>query len=361
MIDFLKKLSKMNGNIICYNLDILDVFTKKLLNNFSDNTGIKLMFALKANSNSEILRYMASVGIGADCASYEELELAQKAGFKFISVTSPGFTEGAINSMYTDNINVDFDNIQQLKFLKTKYCEIGIRVKLAGYTSRFGIQFDNMLLKEHIIENGYNIKRLHFHYGAKDIEQVKKLLFDIYELVKKEIYYLKSIDTINIGGGLEKIYLMRNENRMIDLLNNFRDKMYHMLGHEIDILLEPGSLLALPFGFVKTNVVSVNGNQAIMSVSAYNLSTWHRCKPIFHRDIYLNKSTYQGIDYIISGCSCYEQDTYGNYYFEKQIELNDVIIFYPVGAYNVSLCRNIHCLPLPQLIYYKGGIFYDDK
>ena len=47
-------------------------------------------YAVKANANPEVLRFISSYGLGADCVSGGEIEAAIKAGFPTSSIVFAG-------------------------------------------------------------------------------------------------------------------------------------------------------------------------------------------------------------------------------------------------------------------------------
>src|SRR5450759_4661578 len=57
-------------------------FARKLNNAFSWNPGFKEYFAIKATPNPYLMKILRSEGLGIDCSSLAELELAEKVGMK---------------------------------------------------------------------------------------------------------------------------------------------------------------------------------------------------------------------------------------------------------------------------------------
>ena len=64
-----------------YDLDLLRS-TLDIVKKESENSGYKVHYAIKANSNPRILKIISSYGFGADCVSGNEITAAISAGFK---------------------------------------------------------------------------------------------------------------------------------------------------------------------------------------------------------------------------------------------------------------------------------------
>ena len=77
----IEKLRKLETPFYYYDLDVLRS-TLEIVKKESDNSGYKVHYAVKANSNPRIMRLIASYGFGADCVSFNEIERAIETGFK---------------------------------------------------------------------------------------------------------------------------------------------------------------------------------------------------------------------------------------------------------------------------------------
>ena len=176
MSEFLQRLINENENAICYNLDILEKFVKKVYRDFSSINNIKILYALKANVDLNILNTLAKLDIGADCASREEVMLSIKSRFKYISATGPSFDKNDIKNYLENDIHFDFDNYSQLFAVKEELYGrmIGIRGNLKGYCSRFGIDFTSKEFVNFIKDYNIKIQNIHYHYGNKDKYNLKK-------------------------------------------------------------------------------------------------------------------------------------------------------------------------------------------
>lgn len=362
MQSFLNELSDIGGTVICYNLDILVDFVKKVKLDFSVIKDIMLLFAVKANSDLHVLETLVKQGIGMDCASKEEVDLAIRAGSSYVSATGPGFDLNDIRSYCTQKsckINFDFDNFSQLKSADNDFfnADIGIRVKFGESTSRFGLELSDEII-EYILSHNITIKRIHFHGEIKNFEVLRMVYQKLFQIICENPIF-KNLEEINLGGGFEVFYVHRQEHELVEIIKSLKEKIETYLHHNITVIIEPGSLLALPTGYLKAEVKYVvdSSNYAILNVSAFNLTSWSHVHPIMHNHSYIKKAINGRYQYLLAGNTCYEDDIFGDFTFCQELMPKDSLILFPVGAYNFALIRNLHNAPPPKIIYYKNGKF----
>ena len=65
----IEKFRKIETPFYYYDLDVLRS-TLESVKKESDNSGYKVHYAVKANSNQRILKIISSYGFGADCVSF---------------------------------------------------------------------------------------------------------------------------------------------------------------------------------------------------------------------------------------------------------------------------------------------------
>jgi diaminopimelate decarboxylase len=192
-------------------------------------TGAKnwVSYAIKANSNLEILKLLAAQGAGASVVSGGELLAALKAGFEpqKISFDGPGKTDNEISLAISKNIfAIDIESIQELSVVDEiaqslgKIARICIRVnphvdaKTHPYIStglahnKFGIPFDQARKAYRAAKNLPNIEiiGLHSHIGSQitELEPFIEAAESIAQFVS-DLRAQEGIEImhINVGGG----------------------------------------------------------------------------------------------------------------------------------------------------------------
>jgi diaminopimelate decarboxylase len=189
--------------------------------------GFHMHYALKANANPEILKYMVDAGFGADCVSGEEIEAAVRAGFRKDAIAFAGVGKsdreiltGLKHGIFSFNV----ESIEELVEINRLAGGTGSRARIAlrinpnvdAKTHRyittgieenkFGInpwEFEEILELMKNMEN-LELKGLHFHIGSQitNLDVFRGLCSRVNEI--QEWFWSHRIipEHINVGGGL---------------------------------------------------------------------------------------------------------------------------------------------------------------
>lgn len=209
-----------------YNMDVLRE-TLTVLNRQIEGFPYNVHYAVKANGNPQILRYIASHGLGADLVSGGEIEVAIKAGFdpRLMTFSGVGKTDWEIRLGLQHGIGCfNVESIPELDAINDLATDMGTTANIAfrvnpdidAHThkyittgtadNKFGIGIE--VLEQAIIHalelKHIHLRGLHFHIGSqitlmKPFEMLCNTinsLIDNYE--RKGIHF----ESINVGGGL---------------------------------------------------------------------------------------------------------------------------------------------------------------
>ena len=246
--------------------------------------GFEIHYAFKANPNQEVLRFIRSMGVGADVASLGELRLALEAGFPpgKIEFTGPGKTSEelsfaidiGVSSINTESVS-EIERILNLCRTKKKTVNVGIRLnpknksissamKMGGDT-QFGIIEDDLGKAISLIESGKSYLKftgLHMHLGSQFLES-DKLISNFRFILEKadEIanLYKMEMKKINFGGGWgidifgnkAPLELPRIQRGLSELLG---DSKYRALLSNHRYIVEPGRFLVAECGIYAVKV-----------------------------------------------------------------------------------------------------------
>ena len=259
----IEKLRKIETPFYYYDLDILRS-TLDIVKKESENSGYKVHYAVKANSNPKILKIISSYGFGADCVSYNEIDAAMTAGFKPSEIVFAGVgkTDKDIRSALKAGIFCfncesipEIEVINELASIFNKTASIALRINpyIEAHThkyittgieeSKFGIntwELDDLIKK---LEKFNNIRLLgiHFHIGSQitRMSVFKSLCSRINELQEWFSSHNINLPILNVGGGLGIDYENPDKNpdfpEYFSLLHEFIDLRP---GQELHI--EPG-------------------------------------------------------------------------------------------------------------------------
>lgn len=308
------------------------------------NNKVHLLYAVKACTNSEVIREMATKVTGFSVSSDEEYNLVQRYN-KVISATGFGYRRYPQNDR---NCIFYFNSLSQLKcYLNNKdnyiAAKIGIRIRSpktlfskSVTSSRFGFTLKQIkLLKDLKKIYNFEVSSILIHQENKVFDDVNELKCFIAKILRKSEF--QTVNSINLGGGWDNLFLKKQISKFINNLE---------IPKQYDIYIEPGSALVRTIGILKATVIdeSIEDNirTITLNTSQFNNSSWYVPKIVAYKKEGLKK-----LDTYVYGNTCYEKDYFGKY-TSTLISLNSDVIMYPVGAYYFTTHRELHGLSFPK-------------
>ncbi|PEM67392.1 hypothetical protein CN613_18885 [Bacillus pseudomycoides] len=367
-IEFFDFFNTIDTPAIVYNDKLLQHTINMIKEDTKNIPNLEICFSLKANRNNDITSYIANQGLGADIASLEEFNIAKNKKFKSIYATSPYFGIEEVKQLYENDITFDFNSISQLKscikIVENK--DIGLRIKIPlqktapeiyGNNSRFGVLGNESALIQLIKKHNLNVKQIHIHIGEKDYNSTKEIIKHIKYLLKHFDIY-QNVLIINLGGGYTQLYLKETElTQFWNLIKEF--SIYLNKKQPTKIIIEPGMLISFLSGCLFTSVrasdYQINDTKNVtLDCSAFNLFSWFKPKLIYTSSN-LDKKIHN-----IHGNTCYEHDTFSEKITTNELNVEDKIVFNPVGSYVSSMKRTLHGLPFPTEYFYQNEELFKD-
>jgi diaminopimelate decarboxylase len=370
------KFRKIETPFYYYDLDLLrstlDVVKKE-----SDNSGYKIHYAVKANSNPRILKIISSYGFGADCVSFNEINAAIIAGFKpsdivFAGVgkTDKDITAALKTGIYCFNCESipEMEVINQLAAEQNKSALIALRINpyIEAHThkyittgieeSKFGIntwELDDIIKK---LEDFKNIRLIgiHFHIGSQitRMSVFKSLCARINELQLWFSSHNVNLEIINVGGGLGIDYDNPENNPdfpgYFSLLNEFID-LYP--GQELHI--EPGRSIVGQCGSLISRVLFIkNGSNILFAIIDAGMTDLIR--PALyqaHHKIENLTSAENIFRYDVVGPVCESSDTFAKFIELPETKRGDILAIRSAGAYGEVMAMRYNLRDLPKSVF----------
>tara|TARA_B100000809_G_scaffold263083_1_gene315518 strand:- start:884 stop:2047 length:1164 start_codon:yes stop_codon:yes gene_type:complete len=351
-----------------YDLNLLDA-TLNEISKEADAYDYKVHYALKANSNDELLNLISKHDLGADCVSGNEILRAIDTGFKSsdIAFAGVGKTDEEINIGLEHDIFCfnceslpEIEVINELAEKKGKVAKIALRINpnvnanthhyiTTGLEeNKFGINIWELEDVVKALENCDFIELvgLHFHIGSQitDLSVFKSLCIRVNEI--QEWFYDRKIivDHINVGGGLGVDYEHPDDNLIPDFKNYFKvfndflalrsdQKVHFELGRSI--VAQSGSLITKVI-YVKKGV---NTNFAIVDAGMTELlrpalyQAYHKIEPLTFVSETINR-------YDVVGPICESSDCFGKSLMLQELERNNLVVIRTTGAYGEVMANN---------------------
>ncbi len=341
-----------------------------------------ISFAIKANSNLNVIKTFADMGSGADIVSKGELFRALKAGIEPSKIVFSGVAKTKDEIAYAIEKDIMMINLESLDELyavnsvaksMNKKARISFRVnpdvdaKTHPYIStglkknKFGIPYEEALdayLKAKELSN-IEIYGVQFHIGSQLLDSTPiydasvKIAELIGELAKKDIT-LKAVD---VGGGLGIVYDRKNDNP--PSVEVYAKQIEKAFGDFPDLLLvfEPGRFLVGNGGILVTSVVyhKTNGKKNFMIVDAGMndlirpslYGAYQEIQPVYKKGL-------KTIVCDIVGPICETGDFLARDYEIEDVENGGYLAVFSSGAYGFTMASNYNSRPKAAEVMVEG-------
>lgn len=386
-------MNLQNGKYYISNLDALDICQKygtplyvydadkiisqynKLVNSF-DVDNLRILYAVKALNNINILKLFNKIGAGLDTVSIEEVKLGLYSGFSPDNIL---FTPNSVSIQELEDaaalgVHINIDNIDQLEYFGHIHPEIPVCIRINPHImaggnsnisvghidSKFGISIHQFPLVQRLVKTlNINVEGLHMHTGS-DILDVEVFLqaADILFGISENFSNLKFID---FGSGFKVKYKSDDYETDIEAFGREMSKKFNDFAKthnkEVALAFEPGKYLVSESGyfFAKTNIIKQTTSTVFAGIdSGFN----HLIRPMFYNAYHeiLNISNPNGMPriYTVVGYIC-ETDTFAWNRKINEIHTGDILAFKNAGAYGYTMSSNYNSRLRPaEVLIYEG-------
>ena len=355
---------------------------KKNINNFQKNFrsfSPLICFAVKSNTNVNLIREIKKFGLGADVVSKGELMMALKAGVspKKIVFSGVGKTSEEINFAVEKKIlliNAESESeireIDRVAKIKKRKVKIGIRlnpntdaktlsqISTGKKENKFGVNEKTFFKLVNFCKSSKNIdlKCLSVHIGSQilDYKPYEKMLKVVDRIIHKINHKFEFID---LGGGMGISYKYEdkklNYSKYSEIIKKFLKK------HKSKIIFEPGRSIIGDTGILISKIIYIKKNESknfiILDAAMNDLmrpalyGAHHKILPSTKSKKKSNK-TYEFV-----GPICESTDKFNTLKNFQELEEKDLIAICDVGAYGMSLSSNYNVRLKPSEILIKGS------
>lgn len=375
----LEKFREIETPFYYYDMDVLRS-TLETVKKESELAGYKVHYAVKANWNPRILKFIASYGFGADCVSFNEIAAAIKAGFSPSEIVFAGVGKtdkdivAALNSdIFCFNCESvpEIEVINELASKLNKTASIALRINpyIEAHThkyittgveeSKFGIntwEIEDVVKRIAKLDN-IKLLGMHFHIGSQitRMSVFKSLCARINELQEWFTSHGYNPEIINVGGGFGIDYENPEKNPRFEdyfsLLNEFIDILPGQTLH-----MEPGRSLIGQCGTLISRVLFIkNGSNTLFAIIDAGMTDLIR-PALYQAHHKIENLTSKGhvLRYDVVGPVCESSDTFAKYIELPETHRGDIIAIRSAGAYGESMASRYNLRNLP------GSVFSDD-
>ena len=375
-VSFLAK--KFNTPLYCYSLKRIKENILNLKHHFRKIDPL-ICYAVKANTNINILKEIKRFNFGADVVSAGELMIALKAGINPRKIVFSGVGKTSSEIEYAINKNILLINaeskseileIEKIAKKKRKIVNIGIRlnpntdaqtlsqISTGKKENKFGVNQKIFLQLVNYLKKSKYLKLncLSVHIGSQILSHkpYHKMLKIIDKIIKKSNYNFEFID---LGGGMGIDYT--HNNFKLNFKRYSQDIQKFLKKNNSKIIFEPGrsiignsailisKVLYIKEGYKKDFIILDAAMNDLMRPALYGAR---------HRILSSKKTrTKSKKSYEFVGPICESTDKFALVKKFQKLSEKDFIVLCDVGAYGTSLASNYNVRPKPAEIMIKGS------
>lgn len=375
-MDYKILATKYGTPLYIYDFDYIKSRYLALKNAFSARKSL-VCFAVKANSNLSVLKFLANLGSGFDCVSIGEVRRALLAGANAYKIIFSGvgkkdeeLKEALQNNILMINLESPAEMLRLENIAKElkKQARISIRVnpnvdaKTHPYIStglnenKFGVEISEakkmyLYAKKSEWLQPYGI---HFHIGSQLTDLAP--IIDAANIVSNIMSELKALEIdikfFDVGGGIGVVYENENE---ISLYDYAQGILGALKGQDVTVICEPGRFLTANAGVFLTKVLyqKLNSKKRFVIVdgamndlirpSLYNAH--HGISVVSKQNGEIsNENSVQNLNEIskadVVGPICESSDFLAKNVDLPELKNGDLLLVKSAGAYGFSMSSN---------------------
>jgi diaminopimelate decarboxylase len=330
--------------------------------------GFKEYFAVKATPNPYILAILRAEGFGADCSSYPELLLAERAGIvgeeiMFTSNDTPAYEFQKARSL---GAIINLDDITHLPFLERHagvpelICfrynpgprRTGNAIIGRPEEAKYGLTYEQ-LFEAYAAARAKGAQRLGLHAMVASNEldpqyfiDTAQMLFDLVVEIGRKLDI--RFEFVNIGGGIGIPY--RPEQQPVDLAAvsegirlAYHDTIVTNGLHPMKLAMECGRLITGPHGYLITTVRHIKHTYKTfvgMDACMADLMRPAIYGAYHHITVLGKEHLLPDAVYDVTGSLCENNDKFAIDRPLPPIEVGDMLVFHDAGAHGHAMGFN---------------------
>lgn len=374
----LNLVKKYGSPLFVYDVDMILQRYRELYEYINWPT-LKVLYAIKANFNPDILRILKTNNASLDTVSPGEVYLALKLGYTpdRLLFTANNMTDEEMHYIRQTGVLINIDSLSRLEKYGRAFPGSGVclrfnpdviagfdkKVQTGGVLSKFGILLDDLEKVVRVVKK-YRLKvvGLHEHSGSgiTEKEQVYMSMKNLLKIAKKETF--PDLRFIDFGGGFKvpyKRYEKRIDYRVFgakitEIFGNFC-KEY---GKDLEMYFEPGKFIVAEAGRLLVEVNTVRNNHG-HRIAGTNSGFPHLIRPVlygaYHHILNLSNPDGEHFKYDVAGNICESGDLFAGQRELPEIREGDILEIQNAGAYCYAMGGFYNLRPMPaQCLVFKG-------
>ncbi len=341
-----------------------DVVKEKVLSIGRNIENSKVFYAVKANPDVEVLRFLNDLGIGFEIASEGELKILASLGVDASRIITSNpiktlkFLQEAVSygiKYYAFDSKAEVDKMARYAPNAKLYVRLAVSNEGSEWplSKKFGVEIEEATeLLLYAKTKGLNSCGITFHVGSQcnNIYNWNAALDKAKELA--EMVRDKGIDisVLNIGGGYPIFYTKK----VIDIETiekRVNTAIQQKFANDIEIFIEPGRAIVGDAGIFVSTIVGKakrgDENWLYIDVGVFN-GLMESIGGIRYK--YIVGSRAESKRWTIAGPSCDSFDVIDRDVELPEPEIGNLILILSAGAYTISYASEFNGFPIPKTI-----------
>lgn len=348
---------------------------------------LRVRYALKANTNVEIVRLVLGEGLFPEVVSEGEIRAALKAGARGSDVlfSSSSKSPSEIDFSLEHDVLLNVDNLDELSQVSAAAVRRGTTARVSfrinpgvdpdtlhqintGCSeSKFGVHLDGGIARK-----GYEtamalpnvaVAGIHCHIGSQIVatdayEETARKMFAFARELKDDLGLRLSF--VDLGGGLGIPYqdggTGMDPEALARALRPIWEEETALLGYEPELWIEPGRFLVAQAGFLVARVNSVKTTpvKTFVNVDAgFNTLMRPALYGAVHRVRVVGRTGEPAL-LDVAGDVCETGDILAEARLLPRPEAGDLVVFLDAGAYGFAMASAYNARPLPAEVLVDG-------
>jgi carboxynorspermidine decarboxylase len=330
----------------------------KILDRVQQESGAKVILALKGFAMHSTFGLVGKYLQGCTASGLHEAKLAREKMNKEVHTYSPAFKHEDIDEIASISDHIVFNSPSQLFAFHERVKEINPQVSLSlrvnpefssspvdlynpcGLYSRLGTTKANF--DEKVLEH---ISGLNFHALCEQNVDALEGVLQAFE--EKFGAYIAGMKYVNFGGGHHITKKGYDVARLIEVIKAFRARY-----NNIEVYLEPGEAVGWETGVLVSRVLDIVDNGikiAILDTSAEAHMPDTLAMPYRAAVRGAGEANEKAFTYRFGGNTCLAGDIMGDYSFDKELQVGDLVIFEDQIHYTFVKNTTFNGIQLPSL------------
>src|SRR5574344_1340152 len=328
----------------------------KLLKKVQDETGVKILLALKGFAMHSTFDLCKKYLRGCCASGLHEALLAKEEFGGEVHTYSPAFKNEEIDEIISISNHLVFNSFNQLKRYKDKaFGKVSLGVRLNPEYSSVEVDLYNPCAPNSrlgITKANFDESQLQylegFHFHALCEQNVDALKGALANFEKNFSQYFSQLKWVNFGGGHHITRADYDVEGLINLLKDFKARYPHL-----EVYMEPGEAVGWQTGYLVATVLDIVNNGmdlAILDTSAEahmpdTLAMPYRAMIRNSAVAFEKKYTYR-----LGGNTCLAGDIIGECPFDEPLKVGDKIILEDMIHYTMLKTTTFNGIKLQSIV-----------